>query len=189
MLLKVKNMICQRCVIVIHEILAELGLEAKNVQVGEILLSRHLTENELEQLDTALKKTGLALVYTNDELIVQKIMHVVFEIVHYSNEPLLEKFSTYLSNRLNYSYTYLANIFKKLNGIPIEQFVITEKIRKVKMLLISEQLTLSEIAYQMNYSSVAHLSSQFKKVTGIRASDFKVMYVHTSIEMPELIPV
>ena len=115
MLLKVKNMICQRCVIVIHEILTELGFEAKNVQVGEIVLSQHLTENQLEQLDTALKKTGLALVYTNDELIVQKIKHVVFEIVHYNNDPLLENFSTYLSNRLNYSYTYLANIFKKLN--------------------------------------------------------------------------
>ncbi|MEJ8818758.1 helix-turn-helix domain-containing protein [Lacibacter sp. H407] len=189
MLLKVKNMICQRCIIVIHEILEELGFEPKSVQVGEIVLNQHLTEDELEQLDTALKKTGLALVYTNDELIVQKIKHVIFEIVHYSNEPLLEKLSTYLSNRLNYSYTYLANIFKKINGIPIEQFVITEKIRKVKMLLISEQLTLSEIAYKMNYSSVAHLSSQFKKVTGIRASDFKVMYVDASIEMPELIPV
>lgn len=189
MLLKVKNMICQRCVIVIHEILTELGLEAKNVQVGEILLNRHLTENELEQLDTALKKTGLALVYTNDELIVQKIKHVVFEIVHYNNDPLLENFSTYLSNRLNYSYTYLANIFKKINGIPIEQFVITEKIRKVKMLLISEQLTLSEIAHKMHYSSVAHLSTQFKKITGIRASDFKLMCKKTSIEMPELIPV
>ena len=189
MLLKVKNMICQRCIIVIHEILEELGLEPKSVQVGEIVLNQHLTEYQLEQLDTALKKTGLALVYTNDELIVQKIKHVVFEIIHYSSEPLLEKFSTYLSNRLNYSYTYLANIFKKLNGIPIEQFVITEKIRKVKMLLISEQLTLSEIAYKMNYSSVAHLSSQFKKVTGIRASDYKLMYVDASVEMSGLTPV
>ena len=189
MLLKVKNMICQRCVIVIHEILEELGFEAKCVHVGEVLLNRHLTDEELEQLDTALKKTGLALVYTNDELIVQKIKHVVFEIVHYSSEPLLETFSAYLSRRLNYSYTYLANIFKKLNGIPIEQFVITEKIRKVKVLLISEQLTLSEIAYKMNYSSVAHLSTQFKKVTGIRASDFKLMYVDASVEMCGLTPV
>ena len=94
-----------------------------------------------------------------------------------------------MSSRLNYSYTYLANIFKKLNGIAIEQFLITEKIRKVKVLLISEQLTLSEIAYKMNYSSVAHLSSQFKKVTGIRASDFKVMYVDASVEMSGLTPV
>ena len=100
-----------------------------------------------------------------------------------------EKFSVYLSSRLNYSYTYLANIFKKLNGIPIEQFLITEKIRKVKMLLISEQLTLSEIAYKMHYSSVAHLSTQFKKITGIRVSDFKLMNKEASIEMPGLIPV
>lgn len=189
MLLKVKNMICERCVIVIHEILMELGFEAKNVQVGEILLNQHLSTNELEQLNTALKRTGLALVYSNDELIVQKIKHIVFEIVHYSSEPILEKFSTYLSSRLNYSYTYLANIFKKLNGIPIEKFLITEKIRKVKVLLISEQLTLSEIAYRMNYSSVAHLSSQFKKVTGIRASDFKLMHAGASIDLPELVAV
>lgn len=189
MLLNVKNMICQRCVIVIHEILHELGFEAKNVQVGEILLDQHLTASQLEQLNTALKKTGLELLYSNDELIVQKIKHVVYEIVHYSSEPLLEKFSVYLSSRLNYSYTYLANIFKKLNGIPIEHFLITEKIRKVKMMLITEQLTLSEIAYKMHYSSVAHLSTQFKKVTGIRASDFKLMRIDTSNQMPESISV
>lgn len=182
MILKVKNMICQRCIIVINELLAEFNFEATEVAMGKIVLTHELTGHQLDQFNMALKKTGLELAFSNEELIVQKIKHIIFEIVHCANEPLLENFSTYLSKKLNYSYAYLANIFKKTNKVPIERFLITERIRKVQVMLVTEELTLSEIAYKLNYSSVAHLSAQFKKVTGIRASDYKFMNIQTNEE-------
>jgi AraC-like DNA-binding protein len=182
MVLKVKNMICQRCIIVINELLAEFKFEATEVVLGKIVLTHELSAHELDRFNTALKKTGLELVFSNDELIVQKIKHVIYEIVHCADEPLLENFSTYLSRQLNYSYAYLANTFRRINEMPIERFLIAERIRKVQMMLISEELTLSEIAYKLNYSSVAHLSAQFKKVTGVRASDYRYMNIRTNEE-------
>lgn len=182
MVLKVKNMICQRCIIVINELLAEFNFKASEVAMGKIVLTHELNAHELEQFNEALKKTGLELLFSNDELIVQKIKHIVYEIVHCADEPLLENFSTYLSGKLNYSYAYLANIFRRINEMPIERFLIAERIRKVQMMLVSEELTLSEIAYKLNYSSVSHLSAQFKKVTGIRASDYKDMNIRTNEE-------
>ena len=189
MKLNVKNMICQRCKIVVAEILSDFGLEAESIQLGEILLKEKLSEDRLDQLNTALKKTGLELVFDRGVLLVQKIKNVIYEMIYFHTEPLEIKFSCYLSSRLNYSYTYLANIFKQFNGVSIERFIIFEKIEKVKTMLISEGATLNEIAFKMNYSSVSHLSAQFKKVTGLRVSDFKILKMNSYIRMTDLIAV
>jgi AraC-like DNA-binding protein len=173
MKLTVKNMICQRCIIVVESILSDFGLEAEFITTGEIMLKEKITTDTLTQLNDALKKTGLELVFDNTDLLVQKIKTIIFEMIHFAEEPLLIKFSCYLSNQLNYSYTYLSNLFKKINGISIECYIIQQKIEKVKQMLVAGDASLKEIAFQLNYSSVAHLSAQFKKVTGITARDYK----------------
>ena len=174
-------MICKRCKIVVSKIIDDFGLQAEAINIGEILIKEKLTLEKLNRLNTALKEAGLELISDREGNLVEKIQSVIFEMIHFSEEPLLIKFSCYLSSRLNYSYTYLANTFKKTNGISIEQFIIIEKIKKVQSLLISEGITLGEIAYRMNYSSISHLSAQFKKVTGLRVKDFKLMRMNTYI--------
>lgn len=166
-------MICQRCKIVVNNILFNFGLEAEYIAIGQIRLKENLSKYKLKELDAALKATGLELVFDKADLIVQKIKNIIFETIHYSDEPLMTKFSYYLSSRLNYNYTYLSGIFKKATGINIERYVILQKIEKVKEILISEGAPLSDIAQKMNYSSVSHLSAQFKKVTGITTKDYK----------------
>lgn len=189
MMIKVKNMICERCTIVVHHILTDLGLEAEYIKPGEVLLKEKISNNQLDQLNTELKKTGLELLFDHAGMIVQKIENIIFEMIHYASEPLMIKFSCYLSSRLNYSYTYLANMFKKVNGISIEQFIIIEKIEKVKTMLVHEGASLNEIAFILNYSSVSHPSAQFKKVTGIRAKDYKLRSMNSYCRAAHLIAV
>ena len=167
-------MINQRCKIVVNNILQNFGMEANHITIGEIELKENLPGFRLMQLDAALKETGLELVFDKKNQLVQQIKNIVSEIIHFSTEPLTMKFSCYLSKRLNYNYTYMAGIFKKLSGITIEHFIISQKIEKVKSMLISGDMHLSEIAFQMNYSSVSHLSAQFKKITGGNASDYRL---------------
>ena len=161
MIIYVKNMISQRCKIVVNNILQSFGVEAKDIMIGEVLLKEKVPVFKLMQLDAALKETGLELVFDKKSQLVQQIKNIILEIIHFSTEPLVMKFSCYLSNRLNYNYTYLAGIFKKISGITIEHFIISQKIEKVKSMLIAGDMHLSEIAYRMNYSSVSHLSAQF----------------------------
>jgi YesN/AraC family two-component response regulator len=151
-------------------------VDTEYVNIGEIKIRDNLSEAKLVQLDVALKETGLELIFDRSNLLVQKIKNIIFELIHNTSEPLTIKFSCYLNNRLNYNYGYLANIFSKACGMSIERYIILQKIEKVKSLLIEESVYLSEIAFMMNYSSVGHLSAQFKKVTGIRVRDFKKMY-------------
>ncbi len=179
MIIYVKNMISQRCKIVVTNILQNFEIEAKYISIGEIELKEKMPVFKLMQLNAALKQTGLELVFEKKNQLVQQIKNIVSEIIHFSTEPLTMKFSCYLSKRLNYNYTYLAGIFKKLNGITIEHFMISQKIEKVKSLLIAGDMHLSEIAYQMNYSSVSHLSAQFKKVTGRNASEYRLPRVNS----------
>lgn len=184
MIINIKNMVCQRCKIVVNNILFNFGLEAEYIAIGEIMLKENLSNYKLKELDAALKATGLELVFDKAGLIVQKIKNIIFEMIYYSEEPLMIKFSCYLSSRLNYNYTYLSGIFKKTTGINIERYVILQKIEKVKEILISEGASLSDIAQKLNYSSVSHLSAQFKKVTGITARDYKLHKTDTYTIMP-----
>ena len=182
-------MISQRCKIVVNNILQNFGVEAKDINMGEILLKEKLPGFKLMQLNNALKETGLELVFDKKDQLVQQIKNIIFEIIYFSAEPLNIKFSCYLSKRLNYNYTYLAGVFKKLNGITIEQFIILHKIVKVKSLLVCGDMGLSEIAYQMNYSSVSHLSAQFKKVTGYKASEYKSLRINAYSDIEDKIAV
>ena len=171
-------MISQRCKIVVNNILQNLGVEVKDIMIGEILLKEKIPAFKLMQLNAALKETGLELVFDKKNQLVQQIKNIILEIIHFSTEPVVLKFSCYLSNRLNYNYTYLAGIFKKICGITIEHFIIAQKIEKVKSMLIAGDMHLSEIAYRMNYSSLSHLSAQFKKVTGYNASEYKSLRIN-----------
>lgn len=166
-------MICQRCKIVVENILSNSGLVAESISIGEVVLKGKVSDSKLKELDAALKAVDLELVYDKKNLIDQQIKKLIFEIIHFSEEPLSIKFSCFLSSRLNYNYNYLSKIFSEVNGINIERFIILQKIEKVKSMLLSDEAILSEIAFKMNYSSVSHLSNQFKKYTGYRASDYK----------------
>jgi AraC-like DNA-binding protein len=166
-------MVCIRCKMVVKETLEKLGLQCITVELGEAEVSGLISVEQHDQLKTALLRSGLELMDDKKSVLIQKIKNVIIELVHYSEEPLTINFSEFLSQKLNYDYTYLANLFSEVQGVTIEKFVISHKIERVKELLVYNELTLTEIAYQLHYSSVAHLSTQFKKVTGLTPSHFK----------------
>lgn len=173
MKLYIKNMVCIRCKMVVKEELSKLGLHHTVVELGEVEIIENISALQHDQIKTALLKTGLELMDDKKSMLIEKIKNVIVELVHYSEEPLAINFSEYLSRQLNHDYTYLANLFSEVQGITIEKFFIAHKIERVKELLVYNELNLTEIAYKMHYSSVAHLSTQFKKVTGLTPSHFK----------------
>jgi len=150
-----------------------LGLHYTTVELGEAEVLEHISVNQHDQLQVALLKSGLELMDDKKSVLIQQIKTVIIELVHYSEDPLSIKFSEFLSQKLNHDYTYLANLFSEVQGITIEKFFIAHKIERVKELLVYDELNLTEIAELMHYSSVAHLSTQFKKVTGLTPSYFK----------------
>jgi AraC-like DNA-binding protein len=166
-------MVCIRCKMVVRDELANLGLKHLGVELGEVELMEEMTAKQHDEFKAALLKSGLELLDDKKSVFIQKIKNIIIELVHYSEEPLSINLSEYLSQKLNHDYTYLANLFSEVTGVTIEKFFITHKIERVKELLVYNELTLTEIAYKMHYSSVSHLSSQFKKVTGLTPSHFK----------------
>ena len=166
-------MVCTRCKMVVREELTRLGLQYSNVELGEAEIPGEITESQRDQLKLNLLKSGLELMDDKKSVLIQKIKKVIIELVHYTEEPTILKFSEYLSQKLNHDYTYLANLFSEVQGTTIEKFLIAHRIERVKEYLVYNELSLTEIAHLMHYSSVAHLSSQFKKVTGLTASHFK----------------
>ncbi len=173
MKLYIKNMVCVRCKMVVKEELAKLGLHYSAVELGEAEIMENVSAQQHDQIKRALLKSGLELIDDKRSVLIQKIKNVIIELVHYTDEPLTINFSEFLSRKLNHDYTYLANLFSEVQGITIEKFIIAHKIERVKELLAYNELTLTEIAYLMHYSSVAHLSTQFKKVTDLTPSHFK----------------
>jgi AraC-like DNA-binding protein len=158
---------------VVKDELQKLGLKNVIVNLGEVDISENLSAEQHDQFKAALLRSGLELLDDKKSVLIQKIKNIIVELVHYSEEPLVIKFSEYLSQKLKHDYTYLANLFSEVQGTTIEKFFIAHKIERVKELLVYNELNLTEIAYQMHYSSVAHLSTQFKKVTGLTPSHFK----------------
>jgi len=155
--------------------LTKLGLHYAIVELGEVDVLENITTEQQNEFKVALLKSGLELMDDKKSVLIQRIKNVIVELVHYSEEPLSIKFSEYLSQKLNHDYTYLANLFSEVQGTTIEKFYISHKIERVKELLVYDELNLTEIAYQMHYSSVSHLSTQFKKVTGLTPSHFKAL--------------
>jgi AraC-like DNA-binding protein len=160
---------------IVRSELARLGLHYMNVDLGEVEIMEGISAGQLAELNTALKKSGLELIDDKKSVLIEKIKNVIVEYVHYSDldEPLKINFSDHLAKKLNHDYTYLSNLFSEVQGTTIEHFIIVHKIERVKELLVYNELNLTEIAYKLHYSSVSHLSTQFKKITGLTPSHFK----------------
>jgi AraC-like DNA-binding protein len=166
-------MVSIRCKMLVKAELSKLGLHYIVVDLGEVEIKEDITTEQREQLKIALLKTGLELMDDKKAILIEKIKKVIVEMIHYADELPKIKNSDYISEKLNHDYTYLANLFSEVTGITIEHFIIAHKIEKVKELLLYDELSLTEISYKLNYSSVAHLSKQFKKATGLTPSFFK----------------
>ena len=166
-------MVCIRCKMVVKSELEKLGLHYISVDLGEAEIKEEISAEQLASLSIALKKTGLELIQDKRNILVERIKTIIIEMVHYTDDQIKTNLSDYLSEKLNYNYTYLANLFSAVKGTTIEQFYLAHKIEKVKELLVYDELNLSEIAWKLHYSSVAHLSNQFKKMTGLTPSHFK----------------
>ena len=173
MKLYIKYMVSIRCKMMVKSELDKLGISYLNVDFGEVDILEAISPDQREQLKMALLKSGLELMDDKKAILIEKIKSVIVEMVHYDDERPKSNFSDYLTEKLQYDYTYMANLFSEVTGITIEYFIIAHKIERVKELLIYDELNLTEISYKLNYSSVAHLSSQFKKVTGLTPTFFK----------------
>jgi AraC-like DNA-binding protein len=166
-------MVSNRCKMAVKEVLKSLGLHFIMVDLGEVEIMEDISADQREQLKVALLKSGLELMDDKRAILIEKIKNTIIEMVHYSDVIIKTNFSDFLSERLHYDYTYLANLFSEVQGTTIEHFIISHKVERIKELIIYDELNITEIAYKMNYSSVAHLSNQFKKVTGLSPSHFK----------------
>jgi AraC-like DNA-binding protein len=158
---------------VVKDELTKLGILYNVVELGEVTILENMSAAQQELFRIALLKSGLELMDDKKSVLIQKIKNIIVELVHYSEEPLKINLSDYLSQTLHHDYTYLANLFSVVQGITIERFYISHKIERVKELLVYDEFSLTEIADMMHYSSVSHLSNQFKKVTGLSPSHFK----------------
>ncbi len=175
MKLLIKNMVSLRCKMIVKSELENMGLHFTIVELGEVEITEELSLKEQDELRTALGKFGLELMEDKKSMLIEKIKNIIVEMIHYSDEPPVLNFSNYLSEKLNYDYNYLSNLFSEVKGTTIEHYIISHKIERAKELLIYNELTLTEIADKLHYSNVAHLSNQFKKVTGLTPSFFKKM--------------
>jgi AraC-like DNA-binding protein len=173
MKIHIKYMVSSRCKMAVRDVLKKMNLHFVLVELGEVDVMENLTPEQREIIRAELKKTGLELMDDKKAILVEKIKNVIVEAIHYSDEALKTNFSDHLSKKLNYDYTYLSNLFSETTGTTIEHFIINHKIERVKELLVYDELSLTEISYKLHYSSVAHLSNQFKKVTGLTPSFFK----------------
>ena len=166
-------MVSIRCKMVVKSVLDKIGLHHTKVDLGQVEIMENMTDEQRALLKSELLKTGLELMDDQRAILVEKIKNTIVELVHYSEEPIKLNFSDFLSEKLKYDYTYLSNLFSEVTGITIEHYIIAHKIERVKELLIYNEYNLTEISYLLNYSSVAHLSNQFKKVTGLTPSFFR----------------
>jgi AraC-like DNA-binding protein len=166
-------MVSNRCKMAVKEELRKMGLHFIVVDLGEVEIMETISTEQREQLKTALLISGLELMDDRRSVLIERIKTVIIEMVHHTEEVINVNFSHYLSEKLNHDYTYLANLFSEVQGTTIEQFIIAHKIERIKELIIYGELNITEIAWKMNYSSVAHLSNQFKKMTGLTPSHFK----------------
>ena len=167
-----------RCKQIVETELNKLGIRFSILELGVVKVFEMITPEQHEKLKIGLLKSGLELMDENKSALIERIKNTIIDVVHYSDELPKSNFSAYITSKLNYDYAYLANLFSEVTGITIEHYIITHKIERVKELLLYDDLSLTQISYLLNYSSVAHLSSQFKKVTGLTPSYFKSRLSH-----------
>ena len=173
MKLFVKYMVSNRCKLAVKEELKKMGLHFIVVDLGEVEIMEELTFEQREQLQGGLSGSGLELMDDKRAMLIEKVQNVITEMIHHSEEIPKVNYSDYISRKLNYDYTYISNLFSEVKGITIQQYIIINKIERVKELIVYDELNLTEISYRMHYSSVAHLSNQFKKVTGFTPTHYK----------------
>ncbi|WP_428661702.1 helix-turn-helix domain-containing protein [Runella sp.] len=173
MKLYIKYMVSLRCKMVVETALIKLRLSYKTIELGTVELWEEITPTQWKALKINLLRSGLELLDDKKSILVEKIKAVIIEMIHYEDEVPKVNYSKYISEKLGYDYTYLANVFSEVKGMTIQQFIILHKIERVKELLLYDELNLTEIAHRLHYSGVAHLSTQFKKVTGLTPSYFK----------------
>lgn len=186
MKLYIKYMVSLRCKMIVRAALDKLGIIYGEINLGEAEIKETITIEQTEQLKKLLLAAGLELMDDKKAILIERVKNVIVEMVHYSDELPKVKNSNYISEKLQLDYTYISNIFSETAGITIEQFIIDHKIEKVKELLLYNELNLTEISYKLNYSSVAHLSAQFKKVTGLTPSYFKKLRYKKRISLEDL---
>lgn len=172
-ILFIKNMVCNRCILVVQNEMEKLNIPIKNIRLGEVTLENDLTIDERKDLELALVPFGFQVIDDKKSRLIEQIKNVIIDVVHYQDNDIKNNLSNILSEKLNHDYNYLSNLFSDVEGITIEKYFIAQKIEKVKELLVYDEMSLSEIANLLNYSSVAYLSNQFKKVTGLTPSHFK----------------
>ena len=173
-IIHIKNMVCKRCIKVVRDELSQLGCNIENIELGKVELKEKPDENKLKVIRDLLLKNGFELIEDNKSKIIETIKTLIINVIHHNKEiPAYLNFSDILSNETGYDYSYLSSLFSSVMGITIEKYIILQKIEKVKELLVYDELNLNEIAYQLKYSSVQHLSSQFKKITGLTPSYYK----------------
>jgi AraC-like DNA-binding protein len=186
MKLYIKFMLSTRCKIVVKDILKSLDLHFVIVDLGEVEIMEDLDTEQLDALKMGLLEAGLELMDNKKAILIERIKNTIIEMVHHSTEGIKINFSNFLSEKLNHDYTYMANLFSEVQGTTIEQFMIAHKVERVKELIIYGELNITEIAWKMNYSSVAHLSNQFKKMTGLSPSQFKQLKEKTRRSLEEI---
>lgn len=172
----IKNMVSPRCKIIVELEFEKIGLKCTHIDLGRVTITGDASVKQIMEAGLALSSYGLVLLNNKKNILVERIKRAIVDRITYGDTPVKTNFSDYLSAKLNFDYTYLANIFSDVQGTTIEQFIILNKIQVAKQLIWHDELTLTEISWKLHYSSVAHLSAQFKKVTGVTPSNFK----HTS---------
>lgn len=173
MILYIKNMVCNRCIMMVKQVLDSLDIKYANVQLGEVELITEPAPAQQDALGAELEKIGFALIDDRKTRLIEKIKNIIVKMVHHDQELPKHNLSEFLSEQLHYDYNYLSSIFSEIENITIEKYLINQKIERVKELLVYDELSLNEIADQVGYSSASHLSNQFKKVTGLTPGHFK----------------
>ena len=173
--LLIQNMVCQRCIMTVEDILNRLNIDYTSVTMGEVTLTKKLGGDELTAVEKALNKVGFALIETRVNKVIEDIKKAILEYINMGLDSQRQNLSSFITDRISYDYSYLSDLFSSIEGRTIEQYFIVQRIEKVKELLVYDQLSLTEISYRTGFSSVHHLSAQFKKVTGLTPSQFNKM--------------
>lgn len=182
----IKNMVCDRCKMAVKAELMKLGFHPVSVELGEVELTEHkLVKEQLKAIDNELRKIGFELIDNRVSKLIERLKNAIIESVHYS-EPLNIKYSSYLADKLQQDYSYLSKLFSEVEGITIEHYIIKQKTERVKELLVYDELSLSQIADILGYSSIAHLSAQFKKLTGLTPTFYKNKGLHTRLPLDKI---
>jgi AraC-like DNA-binding protein len=169
----IKNMACESCKVVVKEVMEALEIPYKKIEMGEVETVQEVSDADKKRLNIKIRKAGLELLEKRKGIIIEKMKKEMVNYVYHSDEKSMVNFSELLSKKLNYSYGYLSNLFSEVEANTIERYIISLKTERIKQLIIMEELTLTQISYKMHYSSIAHLSAQFKRETGLTPSHFK----------------